>query len=72
MRSHILCGRVRGAVRRIWRMTYEYAEMTGPRANLETNPCYGPFPYRYTWNVYIWQKVLSAPLCRGVLGALQS
>ena len=46
-----------GEVRRIWRMTYEYAEVTGPRANLETNPCFGPFPYRYSWNVYIWQKV---------------
>lgn len=41
----------------IWQMTYEYNEMVGPRDNLEKNPCYGPFPYRYTWNVYIWQKV---------------
>ena len=41
----------------IWQITYEYNEMVGPRDNLEKNPCYGPFPYRYTWNVYIWQKV---------------
>jgi hypothetical protein len=61
-------------VRRLWEFTYEYAEITGPRANLETNPCFGPFPYRYTWNVYIWQKVqffccLSTSV--GPLGAMQ-
>ena len=41
----------------IWRFTYEYNEVVGLRDNLEQNPCFGPFPYRYTWNVYIWQKV---------------
>jgi hypothetical protein len=41
----------------LWKFTYEYNEMTGPLDNKETNPCYGPFPYRYTWNIYIWQKV---------------
>ena len=48
----------------IWQFTYEFNEMSGPRANIEKNPCFGPFPYRYTWNVYIWQKVNFVPPAR--------
>jgi hypothetical protein len=55
----------------IWQMTYEFNEMKGPRANLEKNPCFGPFPYRYTWNVYIWQKVESINGTRRTTGELR-
>jgi hypothetical protein len=36
---------------------YTYNELLGPRDNLVQNACRGPFPYRFTWNIYIWQEV---------------
>lgn len=55
----------------IWQVTYEYNEMNGPRNNMEQNPCYGPFPYRYTWTVYIWQKVDDVNGTRRTTGELR-
>jgi len=40
-----------------WEITYTYNEMFGPLGGVITNPCRGPFPYRYTWNVLIYQLV---------------
>mmetsp|Transcript_3174 Transcript_3174/g.6437 ORF Transcript_3174/g.6437 Transcript_3174/m.6437 type:complete len:323 (-) Transcript_3174:222-1190(-) len=41
----------------LWEVTYTYNEMVGPLDNLVENPCSGPFPYRYTWRIRIYQKV---------------
>ena len=41
----------------VWEFTYTYNEMRGPADNQIQNPCLGPFPYRYTWEVHIYQQV---------------
>lgn len=41
----------------LWEITYTYNELVGPLDNLVENPCSGPFPYRYTWRVRIYQDV---------------
>ena len=55
----------------IWSLTYEYNEMAGRYDNKEENPCTGPFPYRYTWNVYIWQRVENVDGKRRTTGDLR-
>ncbi|KAJ1494861.1 hypothetical protein T484DRAFT_1764408 [Baffinella frigidus] len=41
----------------VWEFEYTYNELRGPADNLIQNPCQGPFPYRYTWEVHIYQLV---------------
>ncbi len=36
---------------------YTYNELSGPRDNLVSNACRGPFPYTFTWKIYVWQEV---------------
>jgi hypothetical protein len=45
----------------IWELTYTYNELKGPADNLIQNPCRGPFPYRYTWDIHVYQEVNDGP-----------